>query len=166
MYKTKLDCNWSCNEPIYGVSLDGVWFCIRKSLFDNSTYALKFDENTYQGFHLYDLDICMQINKLNYHIQIITDILIEHFSIGSFNEEWIKNSFIFSNKWKDQLPLSNGLNLQKEEINEIEYNKLISYIHDSVDTNKSLQLQLESIRQSKSYRFGKFLLKPIKWIKQ
>ncbi|RZM04425.1 MAG: hypothetical protein EOO88_56000, partial [Pedobacter sp.] len=38
------------------VALDGVWFCIRKELFDK----IRFDDKTYNGFHLYDVDIIKQ----------------------------------------------------------------------------------------------------------
>ena len=37
------------------VAVDGFCFFVRKSLFD----IISFDEKTYKGFHLYDMDICM-----------------------------------------------------------------------------------------------------------
>ena len=37
------------------VAVDGFCFFVRKSLFDR----IVFDEKTYKGFHLYDMDICI-----------------------------------------------------------------------------------------------------------
>ena len=85
-------------EP--AVAVDGLWFCIRKELFDH----ISFDELTYPGFHCYDLDISLQSlqHKKN---AVVFDILIEHFSEGSINEAWFRASLAFNRKWKDLLPV-------------------------------------------------------------
>ncbi|NLE01778.1 MAG: glycosyltransferase, partial [Fibrobacter sp.] len=48
--------NWE-NTDQDVVVVDGLFFSIRKSLFS----SISFDEKTFDGFHFYDLDICMQI---------------------------------------------------------------------------------------------------------
>ena len=82
--------------------LDGLWFCIRKDLFEK----IEFDEIKYNGFHFYDLDISMQIKNLNYDIFCLFNIKIEHISSSKTDENWIKNSIIFYSKWQSNLPTS------------------------------------------------------------
>jgi hypothetical protein len=165
VYKTRLDYHVCCKEPIYAAFIDGLWFCIRADLFKKTIDPVKFDNRKFNGFHFYDLDICMQVNKLNLRIQIVTNILIEHSSAGCFNSDWNKNSFIFSNKWKDDLPLSKGINLTKEEIKMIEFEQFSSYIQQNINIREQLQDELKAMQSSKAYRLGKFLLKPFQWVK-
>jgi GT2 family glycosyltransferase len=83
------------------VTLDGVWMCIRKSLFGQ----IRFDEECYKGFHFYDVDICLQINRAGYKLFSVFDILIRHYSNGTLNLNWCDNALICHNKWKAVLPL-------------------------------------------------------------
>ena len=48
----------------------GVWFCIRKKLFEH----VKFDDKNYSGFHFYDIDISMQIQAQGFQIFSVFDI--------------------------------------------------------------------------------------------
>lgn len=82
------------------VALDGVWFCIKKSLFD----LIKFDETSFKGFHFYDMDICMQMHRLGVKMDCINDVLIHHTSIGNTDNTWIENALIFQKKWQQVLP--------------------------------------------------------------
>jgi hypothetical protein len=84
------------------VALDGLWFCIRKDLFEK----IRFDDINYSGFHFYDLDICMQIGMLNQMIYCIFDITIEHISSSKHDQIWIQNCETFYRKWKSYLPIS------------------------------------------------------------
>lgn len=83
--------------------IDGLWFCIRKSLFA----SISFDETTFSGFHLYDADISMQVMQYarNY---VIYDILIEHKWSGKINKEYYRDLLYFSEKWKGNLPVIKG----------------------------------------------------------
>jgi|GEM_PF-347578 len=83
------------------VAVDGLFFCIRKSLFNR----IKFDEQTFDKFHLYDLDICMQARK-THSIVVTTDILVKHRSWGSFDETWKYYGAQFLHKYKNDLPAS------------------------------------------------------------
>ena len=83
-------------------AVDGVWFCIPRQLFQK----IKFDEETFKGFHHYDLDICRQIAAQGYKIYVVFDVLIEHFSRGNINQSWLDNALIFQRKWRKQLPAS------------------------------------------------------------
>jgi glycosyltransferase involved in cell wall biosynthesis len=86
------------------VLLDGVWFCIRRSLFDH----ISFDEQNYKGFHFYDLDISMQISQAGYKNYSIENILISHYSIAELDKKWCENAMIYSKKWSKILPVSSG----------------------------------------------------------
>jgi len=84
------------------VAVDGLWMCIKRELFDEK--LLKWDEKTYSGFHFYDLDMSMQIIQAGYRINIMEDLLIEHYSQGSFNKIFYLNCIRFHRKWKGFLP--------------------------------------------------------------
>ena len=84
------------------VVLDGVWFCLRRNLFDR----IRFDEATFSGFHFYDVDITLQVHFLGYKLLVVRDILIHHQSIGILDRHWVKNAGLFYKKWRDRLPVS------------------------------------------------------------
>lgn len=103
------------------VVMDGVWLCIRKALFEK----IRFDEGNFNGFHFYDIDICMQIYITGYKLMVIFDVLIEHNSPGQNNVQWMKNAKIFKEKWIKHLPI---------------FNKKISF-------NAACQAELRTIRE-------------------
>ncbi len=92
--------------------LDGVWMCFRKSLFER----IRFDDRSFHGFHLYDSDICMQANALGVGVYVTGDISIEHFSVGTFTEDFEKDLGTFSKKWSRMLPYQVGCALTAEEL--------------------------------------------------
>jgi hypothetical protein len=84
------------------VTVDGVFFCARKSLFD----LIRFDEIHFDGFHAYDMDICLQAHFLGFKNRVINKVLIEHFSKGQYNKNWVMNSIQVCEKWRNRLPVS------------------------------------------------------------
>lgn len=82
------------------VAVDGFWFCIKKSMFEN----IRFDDNTFHDFHCYDLDICMQVLNQNLKIVVVFDILIEHKSSGNANESFYDEKKLWHKKWEHCLP--------------------------------------------------------------
>lgn len=89
------------NSDAEVVAVDGLFFAIRKELFDR----IKFDGENFDGFHFYDLDICMQVRKT--HKCIVTnDIIVKHTSGGSFDGVWQKYAQRFVEKYKKELPAS------------------------------------------------------------
>ena len=83
------------------VAVDGLFIAVRKSLFSR----IAFDEETFDGFHFYDLDLCMQVRKT--HRCIVTwDILVKHQSGGAFDEIWKKYALKFIKKYHSELPAS------------------------------------------------------------
>ncbi len=83
------------------IAVDGLFFAVRKKLFE----TIRFDEQTFTRFHFYDLDICMQIRK-THSIRVTTDILVKHFSGGTFKENWKSYGDKFIEKYRNDLPAS------------------------------------------------------------
>jgi glycosyltransferase involved in cell wall biosynthesis len=81
------------------VCLDGLFLACKKSQWAEHP----FDETNYNGFHFYDADFCMQFFglKKNY---VVYDIVVEHFSQGKYDPEFLKQAEIFANKWSKKLP--------------------------------------------------------------
>lgn len=120
--------NYAPDFPVReAVALDGVWFCIRKSLFT----TVRFDEDTYDGFHFYDLDITVQVYKAGFKLLCINDILIHHLSSGVLDEKWIRYLLIFQDKWKDALPVS-CVRTSPKQASLIEYRVLNTFIGDQL----------------------------------
>lgn len=124
--------------------LDGVWYCIRKELFNTISY----DEQTYRGFHLYDSDICMQINMLNLHLYVCSDIDIEHFSIGMFTQDFYDDLKVFLRKWKDFLPLVRGGNLTDSKIMQLE-EKGVSRLEARIRKDENIKILCNLIQKKK-----------------
>lgn len=106
------------------ILLDGVFLGIRRDTFQQ----LQFDD-TFSGFHGYDLDISVQSIVAGYKNFVIYDILLEHFSQGDGNASYYTNLLKIYNKWEPVLPLfaeNNGLN--EFNINQIQYKNLIKII--------------------------------------
>lgn len=79
------------------VAIDGVFLALRKSI------NVKFNEEI-KGFHCYDLGISMDVSESNYDIVVTNQILIEHFSIGNTNLDFVKGIIHFHNLYKTKLP--------------------------------------------------------------
>lgn len=111
--------DWFAGRSIIEVvAVDGFCFFVRKSLFEH----IRFDEATYSGFHLYDMDICMQVIKAGYKVCVCRDILAEHCWSQKklFTKEgsdlFTYNLNLFVDKWKSKkmLPIWRGLDLPVE----------------------------------------------------
>lgn len=81
------------------IVLDGMCLFMRREVWAE----IRFDEATFQGFHLYDLDISMAVGQkyINY---VTNDVLLEHFSEGSYNQAWLDDTARFHRKWAGCLP--------------------------------------------------------------
>ena len=135
------------------VAVDGFCFFVRKSLFDQ----IAFDENTYKGFHLYDMDICMQVINVGCKVCVCRDVLAEHCWSESkqFSKQgaelFMENLERFSKKWHESLPVHRGINLPSEVFERA--NALYGQLYEA-----------KQIRKSKAYLLGKALLSPFGWI--
>jgi glycosyltransferase involved in cell wall biosynthesis len=131
------------------VAVDGVCFFIPRSLFS----TIRFDDQAYSGFHVYDMDICMQILHCGKRVCVTDALTIEHFwsedSIRNrkYMAQLDENLNIFHRKWSGMLPIVRGLDEPENVIKRLD--GLCIQAYDSV-----------RVRKSKAYRLGKILLKP------
>ena len=101
---------------IEAVAVDGFCFFVQKGLFEK----VRFDEKTYTGFHIYDMDLCMQVIDAGYKVCVCRDILIEHCwsEESQFtkkgSELFLHNLGLFVNVWQHRLPIWRGLDLPEE----------------------------------------------------
>jgi glycosyltransferase involved in cell wall biosynthesis len=83
------------------VAVDGLFFAVRRTLFNR----VRFDEATFDHFHFYDLDICMQIRE-THRIMVTWDILVKHLSGGKADDSWRDAGKKFLMKYQGRLPAS------------------------------------------------------------
>jgi glycosyltransferase involved in cell wall biosynthesis len=83
-------------------TLDGVFLFTKKEIWQNN----RFDEATFDKFHCYDLDFCLQVGQ-QFKIFVFNNLLIEHFSSGSLNKDWVNYSIKLTEKWQNLLPIGN-----------------------------------------------------------
>ena len=139
-------------DIVDAVACDGFCLFIRKELFD----VISFDEQTYTGFHYYDMDICMQVLANKQRVCICRDVLIEHSWSDNYSKAGL-NSFyhnqqIFFEKWKEYLPISRGID------------HIPNYVLDRLNGLHGAAYDVQKIRSSKAYKIGRFILAPIKAI--
>jgi glycosyltransferase involved in cell wall biosynthesis len=84
-------------------ALDGLWLCCRKQVWQE----FKFDSSAFPGFHFYDVDFCIRVST-KYRNYLIYDVLIEHFSHGTFDKVWLQNAIQFYRKRVSYLPVNPG----------------------------------------------------------
>ncbi|ROH95779.1 glycosyltransferase [Chryseobacterium daecheongense] len=98
-------------------AVDGVFIAINKENYLN----FKFNEKLLKGFHGYDLDFSLRVSKKlqNY---VVDDILIEHFSAGNLNKEWMDNNILV----KQNI----GSDFQKEIDSETETKVFLGFLYN------------------------------------
>ena len=103
------------------ILLDGVFLAMRRKLFDE----ILFDEN-FISFHGYDYDISVQSIVSGYNNYVVYDILLEHFSKGTKNQQYYLNLMKIHRKWEKKLPLMcNDVSEEtKSDIQQIEIKRL------------------------------------------
>lgn len=138
------------------VAIDGFCFFVKKQLFE----YIRFDDNTYSGYHAYDMDICMQVIMAGYRVCACNKVLIEHF--WSESDSGAKKGYelldynleLFANKYKDNLPIHIGVE------------GIPDYVWERIDGLMKNAYESKRVRKSMAYKTGKLLLTPFKWIKQ
>jgi glycosyltransferase involved in cell wall biosynthesis len=106
------------------VAIDGVFIAMRKD--DNIRFSSEM-----KGFHNYDLNISFEYYLKGYKVIVTSAILIEHFSTGTLNEEWVDSTYKIYNLYRGILPLSiqkSKMNKDHEVANAIRFcNKCLEY---------------------------------------
>ncbi|WP_445737894.1 glycosyltransferase [Mariniflexile sp.] len=90
------------------VVIDGVFMVLRKNT------GIYFNSNMI-GFHNYDLNLSFECAKRGHKAVVTKQILIEHFSQGALNKEWVESTYKLHNVYQSILPLkANGENATKD----------------------------------------------------
>jgi GT2 family glycosyltransferase len=92
--------SWNTDDTEVVVA-DGVFLAIRRELFTTAA----FDDETFRGFHFYDLDICMQVSK-SHRCMVTCDIMVKHLGRGNNPEGWQGAARRFQDKYRISLPAS------------------------------------------------------------
>jgi hypothetical protein len=139
------------------VAVDGMWFCIPKNLFDK----IRFDAQGYDGFHMYDMDISMQvINILQKKVIVTFEIVVGHYTNGAIDEVFIKNMKYFYKKWEKYLRIHRNISID-EKLNEFMGWRMLEY-YNLYERYFSLQRQLNS----KAYNLGKKIINILRFLKR
>lgn len=144
------------------VSVDGVWFCTRKSV----VKQIPFDEKTFKGFHCYDVDFSLSVYQ-KFDVAVTYDILLKHFSGGNFDDKWAAETLKLHKKWKQILPVNlEGLSQQEKSNQELgAFNfilpKLLKHKQYLADTLKYI-LGIDALSLLGAKKFGTVVLLLIK----
>jgi glycosyltransferase involved in cell wall biosynthesis len=148
----KLSYATPINGQLPVLVLDGVWICIRKTLFSK----IRFDDKLLKGFHLYDVDISLQVHAQGYELASVYDIVIEHASRGVMNNNWMENCLAVQKKWANHLPLTVIPVSYAQEI-KYDYRALQEFMEvqgkNGISKMQSLQFAMQQIL---TYRLPRF----------
>jgi hypothetical protein len=78
--------------------MDGVFLAGRREVFEK----IPFDEQSFTGFHLYDLDFTFRAYQAGYSLAIINDLGCIHASAGDFGASWQDYASVFQAKYQSQ----------------------------------------------------------------
>ncbi len=81
------------------VVIDGLFMMIHKQRIKH-----KFNEQ-FEGFHFYDLPICLENHLDGVKVGVTTKIKVTHKSIGMVNKKWEKNKLLFEALYEKNFPL-------------------------------------------------------------
>ena len=73
---------------------DGCFIACRKSV----AQSLRWDEVTFDSFHLYDIDFCLRARNAGFRIGVARGVAINHLSQGSFDVVWQEHARRFLQK--------------------------------------------------------------------
>lgn len=91
------------------VCIDGVWMFTRRDI----ALEIKFDEDTFTGFHCYDIDFSLNVAK-KYEVCVTYDVMLTHFSEGTYDLKWLKETRLLQKKWQKELPITYAKFTKKE----------------------------------------------------
>lgn len=101
------------SAPVYYVSgmqqatiagvqaLDGVFMACRRAVWE----GLRFDADTFDGFHLYDVDFSYRAHLAGFNVAVATDLLLVHHSLGKYDPAWQR----FNQRFLEKFPALTGV---------------------------------------------------------
>lgn len=117
-------------------ALDGVFIATKRAVWE----ALRFDQDVFDGFHLYDVDFSYRAFLAGYKVAIGLDLLLVHFSIGRFDLVWQKYNVKFLEKFPalSKVPNVNrfsNLNVKLKTLHQVErfHAGLLAHQFGSID---------------------------------
>jgi hypothetical protein len=93
-------------------AVDGLFFAMRRHVLEK----VQFDEETFRGWHFYDLDFSFSAYLAGFRLGICCDIALMHASVGQFNEQWLENSQLFLKKHGSRLSLGARRQFQHQSV--------------------------------------------------
>ena len=81
-------------------ALDGVFFAARREVVDR----IRFDEETFDGWHLYDLDFSFSAHLAGFRAAVCQDVCLIHDSRGDYRADWQRYVDRFEAKHRTRLP--------------------------------------------------------------
>ena len=143
------------NQSLVEVAtVDGVWFCCTRAALEHYT----FDQTMLKGFHGYDLDFSLGIGQ-HFKIAVTYEILIEHFSEGYTDRNWLKDILKLHAKWSKILPI-NTAQYPKAKANLLEkrgFRSIIKRMRTEGFTFAETCTMLLNGRKSRQLTMGLFL---------
>jgi len=88
------------NELKEMVVLDGLFLAV-----DRTRLISKFDES-YKGFHFYDISFCFDNHINGAKIGLMSNIKLIHKSVGGTNKQWEENKLIFETRNSKNIPIN------------------------------------------------------------
>lgn len=79
-------------------ALDGVFLACRREVWE----TMKFDADTFDGFHLYDIDFSHRAALAGFRLAVPSDLLLVHDSTGRYDAVWQRYNERFLRKFPDQ----------------------------------------------------------------
>lgn len=138
--------------------IDGVFMAARRDekIFFNAKL---------KGFHNYDLNISLEYITNNYNVVVTNQILIEHFSIGTLNKDWVQSTLEIHDIYKKKLPVITNDLMTGERLRILEFSNGSEFINKYLNLARrksiSIWLRLIFLNPSSSFHY-KFLKKIIK----
>lgn len=80
--------------------LDGMLFAARRPVVER----VSFDEETFDGFHVYDIDFSFAAHLAGFRVGTTAEIAVIHASGGKFGPAWQRSAERFAAKYRDRLP--------------------------------------------------------------
>lgn len=81
-------------------ALDGFFIAMNRRVIE----AMRFDEKTFDGFHVYDADFTFSAYLSGFSLAVCKDILIAHQSNGNFDDAYQIHNARFLKKYQGRLP--------------------------------------------------------------
>jgi len=90
-------------------AIDGVFLAARREVLER----IRFDEDTFDGWHLYDLDFTFSAHLAGFRTAVCHDLCLIHNSFGDYADAWRIYVQRFEDKYRSRLP--QGVNPPAQE---------------------------------------------------